>query len=92
MKRNHLELERTKRAHQAHLCYAHSAGLLINCVCEFQSGRFRKRKPLGCGRSRCRLCHFEKTFGLPSVSDRREEMRFRDSIEDYEQEESRGSY
>jgi hypothetical protein len=71
VKRYHSELERTRRAHQSHLRLVHSVGIPINCACEFQAGRFRKRKPLGCGRSRCRLCHFEKIFGVRSLNDRR---------------------
>lgn len=83
MKRYHSELERTKRTHQSHLRLAHWTGVRINCACEFQAGRFRKRKALGCGRSRCRLCHFEKIFGIRSVRDRQLEIRFIDSLEDY---------
>jgi len=83
MKRYHSELERTKRSHQLHLRLGHSSRLPINCACEFQAGRFRKRKPLGCGRSRCLLCHFEKIFGILSVHDRVRKMRFVDSLNDY---------
>lgn len=28
-------------------------------------GRFRKRKPLDCGRTRCALCHREKIYHRP---------------------------
>jgi len=83
MTRYHLELERTKRVHQLHLNLAHSSGAALDCVCEFQVGRFRKRKALGCGRSRCQLCHFEKIFSIPSVRDRVRIQRFIDSREDY---------
>ena len=64
MKRYHLELERTKRAHKLHLRSAHSPDSPVDCICEFQAGRFRKQKALGCGRARCLLCHFEKIFGF----------------------------
>ena len=83
MKRYHLELERTKRAHQLHLRAAHSSERLIECLCEFQAGRFRKQKPFGCGHARCFLCHFEKIFGIPKVSDRVRAQRFVVSLEDY---------
>ena len=83
MKRYHLELERTKRAHQLHLRSAHSPDSSIDCICEFQAGRFRKQKALGCGRARCLLCHFDKIFGVPKVADRVHKHRFVDSLEDY---------
>jgi hypothetical protein len=87
MKRYHSELERTRRAHQLHLDLAHSRSPIVDCVCEFQVGRFRKKKALGCGRPRCLLCHYEKIFGIPSVSDRVREQRFFDSVADYWREE-----
>ncbi len=82
MKRYHLELERTKRVHQLHLHLAHASDAAFDCVCEFQVGRFRKRKAFGCGRSRCLLCHFEKIFSIPSIRDRVRIQRFIDSRED----------
>lgn len=36
-----------------------------------QPGRFRKRKPLDCGRARCGLCHSEKLHHRPSHADKR---------------------
>ena len=86
MKRYHSELQRTKRVHQLHLQLGHSPSLPINCTCEVQVGRFRKRKSLGCGRSRCLLCHFEKIFGIPSVKDRLRKLRFIESLGDYRRE------
>ena len=29
----------------------------VDCRCDDQPGRFRKRKPFGCGNPRCGLCH-----------------------------------
>lgn len=83
MKRYHLELERMKRAHRLHLRWVHGWPVRsVDCLCEFQVGRFRKQKALGCSRSRCLLCHFEKTFGIPSVSERVRKERFIDSLRD----------
>lgn len=61
----------------------HKDAVSINCVCEFQIGRFRKRKPFGCGKARCLLCHYEKVFGIASVKDRIREQQFLDSLNDY---------
>lgn len=83
MKRYHQELERTKRVHKRHLYGAHKQTGLINCVCEFQIGRFHKRKALGCYKTRCLLCHYEKIFAIASVKDRIREQRFLDSLKDY---------
>ena len=84
MKRYHLELERTKKIHRLHLRDLHHWPVAhVDCVCEFQAGRFRKRKAFGCGRARCLLCHFEKIFAIASVKDRVRERRFLDSLNDY---------
>ena len=84
MKRYHQEMERTKRVHRQHLRDLHQwPRRAIDCVCEFQVGRFRKKKALGCGKSRCLLCHFDKIFGLPSLKDPIRQRRFLDSVEDY---------
>ena len=84
LKRYHQELERTKRVHRQHLRDLHQwPRQEIDCVCELQVGRFRKRKALGCGKSRCLLCHFDKIFGLQSVKDQIRQQRFLDSFEDY---------
>ncbi len=32
----------------------------IDCVCDMQKGRFRKRRAFDCGKTRCQLCHGEK--------------------------------
>ena len=32
----------------------------VDCVCDNQVGRFRKRKSFDCGHSRCALCHAYK--------------------------------
>lgn len=84
MKRYHLELERTKRVHRRHLQREQNSPVApVHCVCEFQAGRFRKRKAFGCGKPRCLLCHFEKILGVPSVKDRIRDQRFLDSLNDY---------
>ena len=33
-----------------------------SCHCYRGAGFLRKRRPFGCGRSRCGLCHFEKCY------------------------------
>ena len=33
---------------------------VVECVCDDQVGRFRKKKAFDCGNSRCQVCHFHK--------------------------------
>ena len=84
MKRCHQELERTKRIYQLHLRGMRGSQVSpVNCICEFQTGRFRKRKAFGCGKSRCLLCHYEKIFSIASVKDKIQEQQYLDSLSDY---------
>jgi hypothetical protein len=32
----------------------------IDCVCDMQKGRFRKRRAFDCGNTRCHICHGDK--------------------------------
>jgi hypothetical protein len=32
----------------------------IDCVCDAQKGRFRKKRAFDCGGSRCHICHADK--------------------------------
>ncbi len=52
--------------------YAHVMHVVVD-----SAGRFRKRKPLDCGRAQCKLCHGEKLFNRPSVKDLRADEAFR---------------
>ncbi|MEW6211279.1 MAG: hypothetical protein AB1631_23135 [Acidobacteriota bacterium] len=83
MKRYHQERERTRREHRFHLRWVHNwPERPVDCVCELQAGRFRKKKALDCGRSRCLVCHFDKVLGIPSHKDRIRRLRFKDSLDD----------
>jgi hypothetical protein len=84
MKRYHQELERTKRTHRYHLRWVHGYPKKpVDCLCELQAGRFRKRKALDCGRPRCLICHYDKVLKILSFKDRIREHRFTDSLNDY---------
>jgi hypothetical protein len=81
--RSHRQRLRAKREHEFHLRWVHRwPEELVQCECEFQVGRFRKRKALDCGRPRCQLCGFHKVFSIPSHQDRIRELRFQDSLAD----------
>lgn len=73
-----------KRAHRTHVRQSHFYPQRpLDCACEFQVGRFRKQKALGCGKARCLLCHFDKILGIASINDRIRQRRFIDSMCDY---------
>lgn len=84
MKRYHLERERTKRVHRFHLRRVHYwPERPVECECELQAGRFRKRKALDCGRPRCLVCHYEKVLKIASIKERIRRQRYIDSLQDY---------
>ena len=66
MRRASYERPRTLRVWRMHLWLAHPDPNEIHCICEFQSGRFRKRGVLGCGKSRCMMCHYPKLLHRPT--------------------------
>jgi hypothetical protein len=49
----------------------------ILCICELQSGRFRKSQRVGgCGKSLCRLCHGAKLEKLATPGEQRTFVAF----------------
>ena len=72
MNRFHADVAVIRRNHREHLRLVHDwPKVLVDCPCDLQAGRFRKRHALGCGRPRCRLCHPYKWPRQPSRSERR---------------------
>ena len=69
MRRYHEELPRTRREHRLHLRWIHNwPREPVDCICDHQVGRFRKRRAIGCEKRRC----FCKRYKLePSTRDRR---------------------
>ena len=53
----------------------------IDCDCDRQKGRFRKRRDLDCGKSRCQLCH---SYKFPrrqaTLDERRAELGLEEGI------------
>jgi hypothetical protein len=84
MKRYHEEGSRIRSEHRFHLRHVHHwPGRPVDCACELQAGRFRKKKALDCGKAACLLCHYEKIFGIASHQDRLRLLKARDSVADY---------
>ncbi len=83
MRRYHSELELIRHRHREHLREVHGwPRRVVNCACDLQAGRFRKRKARGCGRTRCLLCHYEKVLKIPSRQERVHAQAFYDSLAD----------
>lgn len=71
MKRWHEESSRTNREWKKHW-RTHVEGNInsgrnigkdpyeVDCICDKQKGRFRKKKALDCGNPQCHLCHSDK--------------------------------
>lgn len=84
MKRYHEERARIRSEHRFHLRQVHHwPKESVNCECELQAGRFRKKKALDCGKAACLLCHYEKILGIASYQDRVRLLRAKDSVADY---------
>jgi hypothetical protein len=83
MRRYHEDMPRTIKEHRRHMQRVHGwPRQPITCICDLQAGRFRKKDAFDCGRSRCLLCHGEKLLARPSVKDRIQRDRWRDSLAD----------
>ena len=84
MKRYHQDRARILSEHRFHLRFVHHwPKKPIDCECELQAGRFRKKKALDCGKARCLVCHYEKIFGIVSYQDRVRLRKATDSVTDY---------
>jgi hypothetical protein len=71
MKRWHADYPRTHREWRRHYLdhvesNVYSAKVIggdpwqVDCVCDVQKGRFRKRRAFGCNNTRCGWCHGDK--------------------------------
>lgn len=48
----------------------------------FIRGRMRKKRPLDCGRCRCKMCHGAKVWDLKSVVDAARDISFREMVDE----------
>jgi hypothetical protein len=87
MRRYHEDLPRTIREHWRHMREIHGwPEKPVACICDLQAGRFRKKDAFDCGHPGCLLCHGEKVLRRPSVKDRIQRDRVRDSLAEIEHE------
>jgi len=83
MKRYHEDLSRIRREHRLHLRWVHGwPQKPVNCNCDHQVGRFRKRKARGCGHARCFLCHGDKILGISTHQGRLADLRYAEALQE----------
>jgi hypothetical protein len=84
MRRWHEEAGLARRRRLIHLRLNHGwPAKQVHCACEFQAGRFRKHRPLGCEKQGCMICKGEKLCGIPRFRDEKERRRAEDSIREF---------
>jgi len=81
MQRWHREKHIAKRHQREHLRFVYNwPEQPVDCVCDRQIGRFRKRDGLDCGRPRCYLCHGYKLLKLKRRSDRIADLKLQEGL------------
>ena len=96
MKRWHEDYARTYREWRKHylshvesnITYSRVPGrdpYKIDCVCDQQKGRFRKKDAWDCGNTQCYLCHSDKYPKREKTKQElRSELKFKEEVEDLE--------
>ena len=81
MRRWQLEKHIVARRRREHMFLVHGwPENVVECACDRQLGRFRKRKALGCGKTRCYLCHSDKLFGRTRRGDRAAILKMKEGL------------
>lgn len=52
----------------------------VDCVCDEQVGRFRKKDAYDCGRPRCYVCHSEKIMNIAKHKDKVSDLSFKEQV------------
>lgn len=61
MRRYHNELAIIRKQHRLHLRVVHGwPKKPVDCPCDMQAGRFRKKDAFDCGQTMCNVCNYEK--------------------------------
>jgi hypothetical protein len=56
----------------------------VDCRCDEQKGRFRKKDAWDCGKARCLMCHSDKApQRIPTEQEMRAEVSFREQLREY---------
>jgi hypothetical protein len=86
MKRYQQEKKITERNHREHLRTAHGwPKKPVDCPCDLQAGRFRKKDAYDCGRTMCRVCHYEKWLNnghAETLQEKKAKQKMRDGLKE----------
>lgn len=55
----------------------------IDCVCDQQMGRFRKKDAYDCGKAKCFTCHSDKLLGYKQHQEEIADLSFIEQISEY---------
>lgn len=54
----------------------------IDCICDNQIGRYRKKDAYDCGNPKCYVCHGEKLLNKKTIKDTISDLKFKEQKED----------
>ena len=52
----------------------------VDCKCDDEIGRFRKKDAFDCGRARCGICHSSKKYNLKTRKEIAADVAFREQL------------
>lgn len=56
----------------------------VDCVCDKQIGRFRKKDAWDCGNTRCYICHSDKLMKYKRRAEEKSALKFKEGLKDLE--------
>lgn len=56
----------------------------VDCICDEQIGRFRKKDAWDCGNARCYICHSDKLMKYKRRSEEKADLKFKEGLKDLE--------
>lgn len=93
MRRYHVERHITDRNWRNHIRSHQQSNLArgvspdkIDCLCDQQRGRFRKRDAHDCGKTRCFVCHCDKILDYKTRQDLRSRDKFKAGLSEVRRE------
>lgn len=79
--RKHRQTHVESNEWRAHLRVGISSKV-VDCECDEQIGRFRKKDAFDCGNPRCGICHFDKFYGrYKSPQQQLADLAFREQLD-----------
>lgn len=54
----------------------------VDCICDTQIGRFRKKDAWDCGKPRCYMCHGQKLLKHKKHCEKKSDLNFKEQLND----------